>query len=138
MIQLKAQDSPVMQRVKDLCETLLEQDSFHQIRQRISTFAENDEVRAQYNALCDRQEMLQQKEQQGLPLSDEEVDAFEKERDALLANPVASEFMDAQQSLHKLQQTVGQYISQTFKLGRLPKDEDFETGKCGPRCGCSS
>lgn len=136
-MELKTQDSPVIEKTKELCSTLLEQPSFHQIRDSIERFSQDEAVREQYNQLCDRQEMLQQKDGQGLQISDEEIKAFEKERDALFANPIAKEFMDAQQALHKLQQTVGQYISKTFKLGRLPTDDDFETGSCGPNCGCS-
>lgn len=136
-MELKTQDSPVIEKTKELCLTLLEQPSFHQIRDSIERFSQDEAVREQYNQLCDRQEMLQQKDSQGLQISDEEIGAFEQERDALFANPIAKEFMDAQQALHKLQQTVGQYISKTFKLGRLPTDDDFETGSCGPNCGCS-
>ncbi len=136
-MELKTQDSPVIEKTKELCLTLLDQPSFHQIRDSIERFSQDEAVREQYNQLCDRQEMLQQKDGQGLPISDEEIEAFERERDELFANPIAKEFMDAQQALHKLQQTVGQYISKTFKLGRLPTDDDFETGSCGPNCGCS-
>ena len=134
---LKTQDSPVIEKTKELCETLMEQPSFHDIRNRIEAFAGDASSREQYNRLCDMQEKLQAKDGQGLELSDEEIAAYEKEREALFANPVASAFMDAQQELHKLQQTVGQYISKTFKLGRLPTDADFEQGSCGPKCGCA-
>lgn len=134
---LKTEDSPVITKTKELCETLLEQDSFHDIRRRIDAFAEDEAARAQYNKLCDMQEMLQAKDGQGEPLTDEEINHFEKEREALFANPVAHAFMEAQQELHKLQETVSQYISKTFKLGRLPTEDDFEKGACGPNCGCS-
>ncbi len=135
-MELKSQDSPVIEKTKELCQTLLEQPSFESIRRRIETFAGDEEARAHYNRLCDMQEQLQAKDQQGVGLSDEEVETFEKERDALFGNPVARGFIDAQQELHKLQETVGQYISKTFKLGRLPTEADFEEGACGPKCGC--
>lgn len=133
---LKTKDSPVIEKLKELCATLVEQPSFQDIRQRIDAFADDTETREQYEHLCDLQEMLQAKDGQGIPLSDEEVADYDQKRDALFANPVASAFMDAQQELHKLQETVGQYVSKTFKLGRVPTDDDFEAGKCGPRCGC--
>jgi len=135
-MQLKTKDSPVIEKTKELCQTLLEQPSFHSIRQRIDAFAADADARDQYNRLCDMQEMLQAKDAQGVPLGDEEVEAYEKEREGLFANPTARGFMDAQQELHKLQETVNQYITQTFKLGRLPTDDDFEAGACGPKCGC--
>lgn len=135
-MQLETKDSPVIEKTKELCQTLLEQPSFQSIRQRIDAFASDEEARAQYNRLCDMQEMLQTKDQQGDSLSEEEVATFEKERDALFANPLARGFIDAQQELHKLQETVNQYITKTFKLGRLPMEDDFEEGACGPNCGC--
>lgn len=136
-MQLKTQDSPVIEKTKELCQTLLDQPSFHSIRQRIDAFASDETARNQYNRLCDMQEMLQAKDEQGVPLTDEEVENYEKEREELFANPVARGFVDAQQELHKLQETVSQYITKTFKLGRMPTEDDFESGGCGPNCGCS-
>jgi hypothetical protein len=72
----------------------------------------------------------------GLPLDNEEITAFEKNRDILLGSAVAREFLEAQQQMHKLQESVMQYVGKTFELGRVPAAEDFDTGNCGPSCGC--
>jgi cell fate (sporulation/competence/biofilm development) regulator YlbF (YheA/YmcA/DUF963 family) len=135
-MDLPVKDSPVIEKARELCQTLLEQDSFHDIRRRIDLFAADESTRAQYNRLCDQQDMLQEKDAQGIPLTDEDVESFERDRDALFANPVARDFMEAQKELNDLQQTVNQYISQTFKLGRVPTAADLQTGKCGPSCSC--
>lgn len=135
-MQLKTQDSPVIEKTKELCATLLDMPSFQAIRARIDAFAADDQAREQYEKLCDLQEMLQAKDSQGIPLTDEEMDNYDKERESLFNNPVASDFISAQQDLHKLQETISQYVSKTFKLGRVPTEDDFEAGKCGPRCGC--
>ena len=137
-ILLETKDSPVIEKTKELCAVLLEQPSYHSIRQRINSFMADEHARSQYERLCDLQDMLQEKDQQGVPLNDEEVEHFDSEREKLFANPIARGFMDAQQELHKLQETVGQYVSKTFKLGRVPMESDFEAGSCGPRCGCGS
>ena len=47
----------------------------------------NDEVRGQYQALSEKGEYLQHKQQTGGELSDEEIAAFEKERQTFLDNP---------------------------------------------------
>lgn len=135
-MELKAVDSPVIEKTKELCQTLLEQPYFHEIRGRIDAFATNEPLRLQYEELCDLQERLQSKESDGLPLSDEEIDEFDQARDALFRHETARGFADAQKELHKLQQTVAHYITKTFKLGRLPEADDFESGTCGPNCGC--
>jgi cell fate (sporulation/competence/biofilm development) regulator YlbF (YheA/YmcA/DUF963 family) len=136
-VLLETKDSPVIEKTKELCALLTEQPSFHSIRQRIQAFMDDEDATQRYQRLCDLQEMLQSKDQQGVPLSDEEVEHFESEREKLFAIPVARGFMDAQQELHKLQETIGQYVSKTFKLGRVPESSDFESTGCGPNCGCS-
>jgi hypothetical protein len=49
---------------------------------------------------------------------------------------VARGFLDAQQALHQLQETVTQQLTKTLELGRMPTKEDFESGSCGSGCGC--
>lgn len=136
-MKLETKDSPVIEKTKELCQTLLDQPTFKDIRTKIDAFAANQPARDLYSHLCDLQEMLQEKETQGVPLSEEEVDNFETQREALFENPLARDFVEAQQSLHKLQETIGQYISKTFKLGRVPTEADFEKGACGPSCSCN-
>jgi hypothetical protein len=81
---------------------------------------------------------LQQKQQMSLPLSGEEIADFEQHRDNLLKNPVAREFMDAQEELHSVQHSIQQFVSKTLELGRLPTEEDLNGGCCGGHssCGC--
>jgi len=136
MIQLETRHSPVIEKVRELCGLLLEQDSFKEIKQNIDSFSADESAQDQYNELCDVQEMLQEKDEQGIAISDEEMAEYDTKREALFANSVAANFIEAQQQLHKLQETVSQYISKTFKLGRVPEENDFEKGSCGPRCGC--
>ncbi len=39
--------------------------------------------------------------------------------------------------MQKLQQSVSQYVSKTFELGRVPEESDLESsGSCGSGCGC--
>lgn len=38
--------------------------------------------------------------------------------------------------MHKIEETVSSYVRKTFELGRLPNEDDFESGSCGPSCGC--
>jgi cell fate (sporulation/competence/biofilm development) regulator YlbF (YheA/YmcA/DUF963 family) len=79
---------------------------------------------------------LQHKQHSGLPMDNNEIADFEKTRESLLNNPVAREFLDAQQQMHKIQESVMQYVGKTFELGRVPSQEDFSAGNCGPTCGC--
>ena len=129
-------DDAIQSKTRELCQVILEQPAFQSMRLRIDQFLVNDEAKAQYELVSEKGEFLQHKQQQNLPLSGEEVNEFEKHREALFNNPVARGFLDAQQEMHKLQESVQQYVSKTFELGRVPEPADFDSGSCGSGCGC--
>lgn len=123
------------QKTKELCQTILDQPNMRSIRERINAFMNDDKSRAQYDGLVNKGQALQDKQQQAAPLSGEEISDFERERDALLNNPVARGFLDAQEELHQVKQSVHQYVSKTLELGRLPTEDELEGG-CGHGCAC--
>jgi len=128
-----------MQKTRELCQTILEQPTMQSIRQRIDAFMADDKARGQYDGVVEKGQSLQQKQQLSEPLSGEEIADFEQQRDALLQNPVARDFMDAQEELHQVQHSVHQYVNKTLELGRLPTEEDLNGGGCGNGgggCGC--
>ena len=76
-------------------------------------------------------------EQAGLQaLEPAEISKFEQERDALLKNPVAVGFLDAQEEMHELQHLVQKHVGKTIELGRIPTADDLDGGSCGQGCGC--
>ena len=127
-----AQDPTVLQKTQDLCNAILTQPNMQAMRQRIDAFMGDETARGQYETVMHKGRSLHEKQHQSLPLSGEEISDFESSRDALLANPVARGFIDAQEELHGLRDTIHDYVSKTIELGRLPKTEDFEQGGC---CG---
>jgi len=135
-MQAIAEESAVIQKTRELCQTLLDQPDVQSMRQRIDAFVADDRAKTQYDALMLKGQALQQKQQQGAPLSHDEIADFEKHREAFVNNPVARGFLDAQEEMNQLQQSLGQYVSKTFELGRVPGPEDFDSGSCGHGCGC--
>jgi cell fate (sporulation/competence/biofilm development) regulator YlbF (YheA/YmcA/DUF963 family) len=135
-MQTTIEDSPVIRKTKELCQTILEQPEIRSIRQRIDAFFGDEKARAQYEELVNKGQALQQKQQQALPLSGEEIADFEQERDTLLGNPVARGFLDAQEELHQVQESINKYVNKTLELGRLPSDEEIEASSCGHGCSC--
>ena len=79
---------------------------------------------------------MQEKQQRSVTLKGEEISAFEKDRDALLQNPVARGFLDAQEELHQVHASINHYVTKTLELGRMPTEADFDSGECGHGCGC--
>ena len=135
-MQATIEESIVTQKTKELCETLAGQPEFMEIRQRIDAFMGDDAAKTQYQLLMEKGDALQHRQQTGMPLDNEEIAEFEKSRELLLNNPVARGFLDAQQQMHKIQESVVQYVSKTFELGRVPSPDDFSAENCGPSCGC--
>ena len=132
-----AQDPVVLQKTQDLCQTILNQPTMLVMRRQIDAFMGDESARSQYEMVMHKGRTLHEKQHQSQPLSNEEIADFEKSRDALLANTVARGFIDAQEELHGLRDTIHDYVAKSIELGRLPKAEDFEKSGCcgGGSCG---
>lgn len=129
-------ETPIEQKTRELCQTILDQPTMRAIRERIDAFMGDESTRAQYDGLMTKGQALQQKQQMSQPLTSEEISDFEQHRDSLLKNPVARAFLDAQEELHQVQHSIQKYVSKTLELGRMPTEEDLSGGGCGEGCGC--
>jgi len=131
------QDSLITDKTRELCQAILDQPEMRAARERIQSFVSDDKARTQYEGLMAKGQALQQKQQRSEQLSGEEIAAFEAEREALMSNPVARGFLEAQEEMHHVHQSINQFVSKTLELGRLPSEADFESeGNCGEGCGC--
>jgi cell fate (sporulation/competence/biofilm development) regulator YlbF (YheA/YmcA/DUF963 family) len=126
----------VLDKTRELCSTILAQPNMTTIRKNIDMFMADQSSRSQYESLMAKGQELHDKQHRSLPLTGEEVGAFEKQREAVINNPVARGFLDAQQALHELQEQVQKHVSKTLELGRMPTEEDMSEGSCGHGCGC--
>jgi cell fate (sporulation/competence/biofilm development) regulator YlbF (YheA/YmcA/DUF963 family) len=125
-------------KTSELCQAILEEIQSGGIRKRIDTFLADTTAKNQYEALMSKGQALQEKQHHGQALDPAEVSTFEKERDALLKNPVAVGFLDAQEEMHDIQSTVKKMVGKTIELGRIPTGEDLAEEGCGHGCGCHS
>jgi cell fate (sporulation/competence/biofilm development) regulator YlbF (YheA/YmcA/DUF963 family) len=130
------EESAVTQKTRELCQAILDQPEIRALRKNIEVFMANDQARGHYESLMTQGEMLHEKQHSGTPLTEAEINAFEKLRESFLNNPVARGFLDAQEEMQKVQKSVTQYVSKTFELGRVPEESDLESGSCGSGCGC--
>jgi cell fate (sporulation/competence/biofilm development) regulator YlbF (YheA/YmcA/DUF963 family) len=136
-MQTTTEESQITQKTKELCQAIVDEPNMRSIRQRIDAFMGDEKTRSAYDGLVAKGQALQQKQQMATPLSNEEIVDFEKTRDNLLTNPVARDFLDAQEELHNVQESIQQYISKTLELGRVPTEEEISGGGCGHGgCGC--
>jgi cell fate (sporulation/competence/biofilm development) regulator YlbF (YheA/YmcA/DUF963 family) len=134
---MKIEESVIGQKTKELCKAIVEQPEMSSIRGRIDAFLSNAVARGQYDTVTTKGQALHEKQSHSLPLDNAEIADFEKHREALLNNPVARDFLDAQEELHELQHSIQKYVSKTLELGRVPVEADLkENGSCGHGCGC--
>lgn len=129
-------DNLIDLKTRELCEAIVAQPDFLAAQRRVEAFMANDQARSHYESVVNKGQELHEKQHRAEPLNGEEIAAFEKDREALLANPVARGFMEAQEELHDLQHSIQKQIKKTLELGRVPTAEDLEEGSCGHGCGC--
>lgn len=129
----------IEEKALELCETIVAQPQWASIRTRIDAFLSDEATRGQFEAVNDRGRSLHERQHNGQPLNGQEIADFEKQRDALLKNPVARDFLEAQDELHQIQHSVQKYVSKTLQLGRVPTETDLKADEdsCGHGgCGC--
>ena len=135
--------STVMEKTRELCNTIVGDAEFDILQKDVAAFFSDDEARDGFRKVQEWGDELNQKQQAGLQLTDTEIKEFEVARETLFKNPVATSFLEAQQSLQTLQASIGKYVGMTLELGRVPTSEDFAAqneGCCGGGggggCGC--
>jgi cell fate (sporulation/competence/biofilm development) regulator YlbF (YheA/YmcA/DUF963 family) len=101
----------LLQKTRELCETILKQPEYQSIRENMDKFMINTEAQQMYQELSEKGQYLQHKQQQGVQLENAEIEAFEKQREKFFNNPVAKNFVEAQQQMHEMQDQVNQYLS---------------------------
>ncbi len=138
---LQARETPVIEKAKELCATLLEQDSYKEMKAKLDAFVNDAEAQKMYQDLSEKQTQLVRKQEQTGNLTEEEIQDFENQREKLLVHPVAGGFVEAQQGFEELRDTINRYVTKTFELGRVPTAEEVEPkqgGCCGGGCGGGS
>jgi len=130
-------EDAILQKTRELCETIVQQPQFQSIRQRVDAFLADAEAQSQYECLSDLGQQLHDKQHQGLSLTSAEIAAFDRQRDAFSSNAVAKAFLDAQEEMQEIQRQISQYVSKTLELGAVPSAGDLaDGGSCGSGCGC--
>lgn len=135
---IEEKETPLITKTKELCETILSQPGYQQMKKDILDFMHHDEARVLYENLCDKQEELHNKHSSGVTITPEEDAEFNEMEKRFLAMPVANAFINAQRQMQKIEKTVAKYVRRTFELGRVPEPEDMSSGcGCGGgSCGC--
>ncbi|MBK9137994.1 MAG: YlbF family regulator [Verrucomicrobia bacterium] len=128
------QNGAVLEKTLELCEAIVRQPNFPALQRDIQTFLDDDVAKQLYQTVVEKGEHLHHKQHQGISLTDEEISEYEDHRQALLRNETARRFLDAQESLRAMRETVTKYVNKTMEIGRVPTEDDFNS--CGHGCSC--
>jgi len=129
---------PIKKGTDQLCESIVNQEGFKELYAKIDAFISDEKLKYEYSTLNERGALLQQKQQAGAEITEEEITAFEQLRTDFLGNKVADDFLAAQQEVQQVQDRIHQVIAKTFEVGRVPAQEDFDFCSDGfGDCGCS-
>lgn len=144
-MSIASYDSSLISKTRELCSQIVSDPIYLQLQEKVERFLNDDAARLQYQSVHERGEELHHKQHAGIQLGAQEIREFEAAREALFANEIATNFIEAQRELEQLQKLIGRYVGMTLELGRVPNAEDLEessSGCCGGGgggggCGCS-
>ena len=73
---LTTEDSVIVQKTRELCQSILDHPEFQTLRRDIDSFMANDGAKNDYQALVEKGEELNHKQHQGVSLSPDEITAY--------------------------------------------------------------
>ncbi|HEX7057168.1 MAG TPA: YlbF family regulator [Bacilli bacterium] len=135
----KTEKSEIVKKTEELCETILAQPVYKDLKQKVETFIANDEATSQYNSFLDLHRRMQQKEREGADFSEEEIAEYNEREYKLYTNDTIREFLYAERELEKIHNMISAYVIKTIELDRLPDEDELELQRgcgCGGSCGC--
>lgn len=133
---------PNMEEIKAkteaLCQVILDQPAFEELKKMIHNFYADQEAQSIYNNVIELQEFLEQKQRHGIEITREEIEELDEAREAVYTHPVSRDFLYANREFDKVKDWVTQSVIKTIELGRIPDEEDLFGGRCacGSSCGC--
>jgi cell fate (sporulation/competence/biofilm development) regulator YlbF (YheA/YmcA/DUF963 family) len=133
-MSIASYDSSLISKTRELCSQIVSDPIYLQLQEKVERFLNDDAARLQYQSVHERGEELHHKQHAGIQLGAQEIREFEAAREALFANEIATNFIEAQRELEQLQKLIGRYVGMTLELGRVPNAEDLEessSGCCG-------
>lgn len=136
----RVQKADLGDKIRELCEALLEDDNVVAAREQVARFMNDPAATAGYAKLAELSEQLQRKEMSGEAIPEEEGQAFEVLRRSTLSEPPVQAFMEARGLLQEMESFIMAYVSRTLELGRIPRENELVAqqsgGSCGEGCGC--
>jgi len=126
----------VINKMTALCQELLEQASYQELRAMIDEFLQDERAVAQYQAFQQHQQQLEDKERQQIKLTEEEITAYEQEEMAIYENTIIRKYLYAENEINKLFHLINQFFTKTIEWNRVPELSEIKKDGCGCGGGC--
>jgi cell fate (sporulation/competence/biofilm development) regulator YlbF (YheA/YmcA/DUF963 family) len=88
---------PIKHSTEQLCESIVDQEGFAELYKKIEAFINDEKLKYEYGVLNDRGALLQQMQENGMEIKENEIVEFEKLREEFMNNTVATDFLEAQE-----------------------------------------
>jgi cell fate (sporulation/competence/biofilm development) regulator YlbF (YheA/YmcA/DUF963 family) len=128
--------SEIEQKTLELCQVIANQEGFAELCGKLKAFLSDESLKFRFQSLNDLSHLFQQKQAAGLEITPDEAELFERQREQFIQNPIALNFLGAQEEVQQLQSVVFRQISKMWEVGRVPVEEDFAGECCNSQCGC--
>lgn len=134
--------TPLQQDLLDattsLCNILAQSPHIIAAKARIGLFFQNPEATKLFEEVNAYGEELRSKHLAGMPPTEEEIEKFDKLREAVVENEFARGFLEGRQSVDNLLATINQYLGMSIDMGRAPTPEEVEeSAKRAASASCS-
>ena len=127
----------LINKVRDLCEFLAADEHFATAQEQIKIF-DGDEVAQDAYAVWQStaSELQHRYQHEGIKPTSQDLKELEELQQAVNANEVAANFVEANDEMNKLFSSVMKMVQKTFQLGRAPTDDELI--ECCGSGGCGS
>lgn len=135
----KVNTDEVMGCMREVGNAILQQDEFIQLRRMVDIFSEDENAVDQYERFIEKQKELQQKDQQGISLTEEEIEEYEQAEIELFSNDKIRQFLHAQRQFSNIHEMISQFVIKTMEYNRVPEPHEIKglsSCGCGGNCGC--
>jgi cell fate (sporulation/competence/biofilm development) regulator YlbF (YheA/YmcA/DUF963 family) len=124
-------------KIQELCEAIIQDEEVRNAREQAELFLSDEDAVSLYRQMAGMGRSFHQRQHQGEEPSAAEVRQFEDLQNRCDAHPLIVAFVEAQQVLSGIAETVNGYVSKTLERGAIPTEaEVFGEGSCGEGCGC--
>jgi cell fate (sporulation/competence/biofilm development) regulator YlbF (YheA/YmcA/DUF963 family) len=124
-------------KIQELCAAIVADEEVSTARANAEAFLADMDAVTLYRETSLLGRELHQKGHKGEEPTPAETRRFNELQDRSEAHPGIAAFIEAQQVLQGIAETVSNYVSKTLETGKVPTEEEaMGSGGCGEGCGC--